>query len=166
MCLTYHLIGILIICNFVTGIIHYKTFGKLCLDFLPFIFYLVLSFTFLVTNMDDSKKRRLSTFFYPKLPKKIIHESGEYYIKYNNLDKYYDIYIDNYFNLKTVFRINDEYVTTPDDILRMVKETLDKKYKDKMDKINRLKQKEDALKYWDGYTSVHEKRNDKLKQLT
>ena len=36
----------------------------------------------------------------------------------------------------------------------------------KMDKINRLKQKEDALKNWDGYTSVREKRDDKIKQLT
>ncbi len=170
MCLIYNLIGILIVYNFVTGIIDYKTFGRFCLDMLPFLFYLALSFTFLVTNIDTNtgihKKTRISTFFYPKLPKKIVHESGDYYIKYNKEDKYYDIYLDNYFSLKRVFRIDDDYVHTTNDILKKVKETLDSKYKDKMDKLNRLKQKEDALKQWDGYTSVHEKRDDKIKQLT
>ena len=54
MCLIYNLIGILIVYNFVTGIIDYKTFGRFCLDMLPFLFYLALSFTFLVTNIDTN----------------------------------------------------------------------------------------------------------------
>ena len=74
--------------------------------------------------------------------------------------------IDNYFILKMIFRINDIYINNSNDIMKKVKEVLDDKYMGKMDKINRLKQKEDALKNWDGYTSVREKRDDKIKQLT
>ena len=170
MCLTYNLIGVLSIYSFIKGINNYKTFGHFCLDALPFLFYLISSLIFMNTNMntntDHSKKVSKSTFFYPKLPKKILHESDEYYIEYNDNDKYYDIYIDNYFNLKMIFRINDIYINNSNDIMKKVKEVLDDKYMGKMDKINRLKQKEDALKNWDGYTSVREKRDDKIKQLT
>lgn len=168
-CLVFHSIGIFSIYMVVMGSIHYKTFGGFFMDCLSFIVYLVFSLIFASTDDESrgsAKRIKKSAFFYPVLPKKIVHESGDYYIEYNKEDEFYDIYIDNYFNLKSLFRIEDGYINNSDDILIKVKEILDDKYRVQMKKIKRLQEKEDALKNWDGYTSIQEKRDDKIKQLT
>lgn len=168
MFLAFNLTGALSSYLFVMGCIHYKSSAQFLSDGYPFMFYLISFLIFVFRHIDGtsySKRMSISTFIYPKLPKKILHESGEYYIKYDKHDKYYDVYIDNYFRLKTLFRVDDDFINSPDDILRKVKEELDSMYKGEMNKINRIKQKENVLKNWDGYTSIREKRDNKIDQV-
>ena len=101
------------------------------------------------------------TLLQPKDGKKIVHESGEYYIKYDKKTGFYILYKDYIIFRKNLEKYNSEYVPGIKDITDKVKRSLEELYREKTKHVRR----KDILNTWDGYTSDQVKRDDKIKQI-
>lgn len=124
------------------------------------IFISLLSILILFTVMsiiinDDFK----CVIFSPRLGKRIVHKSGIYYIKYTG--SYYVLYGDNYFFKYLLDKFDPDKINQPSDILEKVKKLLDTLHAEKVKKYNKLK----ILQDWDGYTSLDDRRDDKINQI-
>ena len=123
-------------------------------------------------ELDDSS--RFTALLYPKLPKRIVHESGDYYIKYFNQSRTssgttiigrYKIFFDKYFYYKQIFTIEDYNINDQSELIKDIKSKLNEIYKIEIEQIRHNKLRSDLLNEWDGYTSVDVKRDDKLSKL-
>ena len=123
-----------------------------------------IGYTLILLMSSDRSSNRVY-LFYPKLEKRIVHESGEYYIKYDIPGKKYIIYKDNIFRSKSIFEIDSWRVNNSKELQKKVKSKLDEIYKEKMSKINGIKSKLDMLNEWDGYTTIQDRRDDKIKKV-
>lgn len=105
------------------------------------------------------------TLFLILYKKRIVHESGEYYIRYDITEKKYIIYKDNIFRSKSIFEVDSWGVFNTNDLQKEVKSQLDEIYKVKMEKINGINFRLNILNEWDGYTTIQDKRDDKIKKV-
>jgi len=117
-----------------------------------------------------------SVFNSPRLSKKIVHETGEYYIYHlqsrDNSNGEYIIYKDFILYKTILFEIADWDIDNKQTLLNKVKSKLDEKYNEKLimkEKERRkqlaLKQKRSILDSWDGYTSKQTMRDDKISKI-
>ncbi len=119
----------------------------------------ILVLTFLISKAEKS------VFTSPSLGKRIVHESGEYYVSYRDgKEGYSDLYViysDSYLFKTQLFEVNTSSVSSESDILRYIKSTLDDRYSN----VLRKRKKKELLEKWDGYTSPDLKRDDKISQV-
>jgi len=109
---------------------------------------------------------KIDTVIYSsKLDKRIVHESGEYYIKYSTKFKRYYIYKDHIFYKYYIENFDEWRIDSQKELLLKVKELLDVRYKEILSEINRIKKQKKIMEEWDGYTSSGLKRDDKIKQV-
>jgi hypothetical protein len=120
----------------------------------------LLSLIFFETN-----EKIFTVIFSAKLDKRIVHESGEYYIKYSPKMKKYYIYKDHIFYKYYLEDFDEWRIDNQKDLLTRVKGSLDERYKGILSKINRIKKQKKIMEEWDGYTSSDIKRDDKIKQV-
>ena len=125
------------------------------ISLLLMMIFIITSIISIIAWVNDAKP----IIFYPKLPKKVIHISGEYYIEYSN-DSYY-LYDDRIFYLRKSSQFNPRNIDTPEDLLERVKSYLDVQYSEVVIRNKRLK----LLNDWDGYTSLDIKRDDKISKV-
>lgn len=98
----------------------------------------------------------------PKLDKKIIHESGNYYIRYSTIDQNYILYKDLILYKESIYTFE---ANSKEEILSKVKKELDNTHKDLIKKINTNSFKKKILDETEGYTSVQLKREDKISKI-
>lgn len=145
-------------------------FTKLSTDkgfhFVFFVTLIILYFAYSIILLVGYNKFTFRNYLLkPKLPKRVVHESGEYFIKYFINEKKYVIYKDNIFNLEMLFELDNWRVEDSKTLQKEVKSKLDEIYHEKMAKLNSINKRLKILEEWDGYTSIQNKRDDKIKQV-
>ena len=129
-----------------------------------FILFVFITFIALICHHSYESSIRL-TFISPNLGKKIVHESGVYNIIYLTYLKKYIICQDFLFFDIVIVKLDADSIENSANLLKRVKSNLDNIYRDKVEEINYKKNRINALKEWDGYTSDQLKRDDRINQV-
>lgn len=124
-----------------------------------FALSLVLLMFLIFSIILSSSSNYLCFILSPKLDKRIIHESGVYYVKYNV--KYYILYRDNFIFKIILVKYNASNIEDQKSLIGIIKGKLDFLYVENLIKHNKRK----FLQDWDGYTSVDGRRDNKINQI-
>ena len=130
------------------------------------IFCALLILSLVSTNEADYQ----FTITRPILPKKIIHESGNYYLRYNRHRKLYELSKDFLIIRIIIHEISASNIDVnsvgPEGVLiSYIKNFLDSKYSEKVAKIELEKKRINIIYKLDGYTSDATKRDNKIKKI-
>ena len=132
---------------------------------------LIPIFIYLVYLINDKQKceswskKCVITIFKPFLHKKVVHESGIFYVYHDDNKKKYFLYKDNLLYRVIFSNIEERNIRNSNDIIKWVKGSLDNHYYSKMAKQEEKKSKKEILSKWDGYTSDSIKRDDKINKI-
>lgn len=103
--------------------------------------------------------------FRPNLGKRVVHLSGEYFLEFCPTKKHYKLYVDRIFYKKMIWSNESWRFNNSHNLSCSIKEFLDKKYYSETSKIEEINRYYEIMNNWDGYTSVQEKRNDKISKV-
>lgn len=103
--------------------------------------------------------------FKPNLGKRVVHVSGEYFLEFCPTKKRYKLYKDKIFYKKVIWDCESWRFKGSNDLASSIKKELDEKYHSKISKIEQINKYYEIMNNWDGYTSVQEKRNDKISKV-
>ncbi len=119
----------------------------------------------IVRDKDIDLRANFISYLRPKLPKKVFHESGIYYIKYDPVKNNYHIYKFGLIRLRSISTFDADYIDSELHLSSKCKELLDGKFHKIIKEKNLIKSKSDVLNKWDGYTSDKVRRDFKIKEI-
>lgn len=127
-----------------------------------FMFFIIIPIAIIVVSIHPLRRSGYGFIANsPKLGKKVVHDSGTYYITYSKKLRSYSLYKDLIFYKREIFEIDDDYIESTEGISKYVKEKLDKLYQKELE----IKKKISLLSNWDGYASKQAMRDDKISKI-